>query len=79
MPGKLGLAVRPSENGLVVENATGAAARAGIRAGDVVPAVNGKPVKSVEELKAAAEKANGTVALLVRRGDDSIFVPIEIG
>ncbi|HET7298637.1 MAG TPA: Do family serine endopeptidase [Burkholderiales bacterium] len=77
--GKLGLAVRPSENGLVVENATGAAARAGIRAGDVVTAVNGKPVKSVDELKAAAEKAKGTVALLVRRGDDSIFVPIEIG
>ena len=77
--GRLGLAVRPSENGLVVENATGAAARAGIRAGDVVTAVNGKPVKSVEELKAAAEKAKGTVALLVRRGDDSIFVPIEIG
>jgi serine protease Do len=77
--GKLGLAVRPSEKGLVVENATGAAARAGIRAGDVVTAVNGKPVKSVDELKAAAEKAKGTVALLVRRGDDSIFVPIEIG
>ena len=77
--GKLGLAVRPSESGLVVENATGAAARAGIRAGDVVTAVNGKPVKSVEELKAAAEKAKGSIALLVRRGDDSIFVPIEIG
>jgi serine protease Do len=77
--GELGLALRPSDAGLVVENATGAAARAGIRAGDVVTAVNGKPVKSVEELKAAAGKANGTVALLVRRGEDSIFVPIEIG
>jgi serine protease Do len=77
--GKLGLAVRPSENGLVVENATGAAARAGIRAGDVVTAVNGKTVKSVEELQAAADKSNGTVALLVRRGDASIFVPIEVG
>jgi serine protease Do len=77
--GELGLALRPSDAGLVVENATGAAARAGIRAGDVVTAVNGKPVKSVEDLKAAAGKANGTVALLVRRGEDSIFVPIEIG
>jgi hypothetical protein len=36
-------------------------------------------VKSVEELQAAADKANGTVALLVRRGDDSIFVPVEVG
>jgi serine protease Do len=77
--GKLGLAVRPSDQGLVVEKATGLAARAGIRAGDVVTAVNGKPVKSADELKAAAEKAHGTVALLVRRGEDSIFVPIEVG
>ena len=77
--GKLGLAVRPSENGLVVENATGAAARAGIRAGDVVTAVNGKRVKSIEDLKAAAEKAKGSVALLVRRGENSIFVPVEVG
>jgi serine protease Do len=77
--GKLGLAVRPSDEGLVVENATGAAARAGIRPGDVVTAVNGRPVKSVEELRAVAEKAKGTLALLVKRGDASIFVPIEMG
>jgi serine protease Do len=77
--GRLGLAVRPSEEGLVVENATGAAARAGIRAGDVVTAVNGKPVKSTEELRAAAENAKGTVALLVRRGEASLFVPVEVG
>jgi serine protease Do len=62
-----------------VENATGAAARAGIRTGDVVTAVNGKPVKSVNDLRAAAEKAKGTVALLVRRGEASIFVPVEVG
>jgi serine protease Do len=77
--GKLGLAVRPSDEGLVVEEATGPAARAGIRLGDVVTAVNGKPVKSAEDLLAAAEKAKGTVALLVRRGDASIFVPIDVG
>src|SRR5688500_1077420 len=74
--GKLGLAVRPTEDGLLVENVSGAAARAGIRAGDVVTAVNGKRVKSVEELKAATENAKGTVALLVRRGDNSLFVPV---
>jgi serine protease Do len=77
--GKLGLAVRPTEDGLLVENVSGAAARAGIRAGDVVTAVNGKRVKSVEELKAATENAKGTVALLVRRGDNSLFVPVEVG
>ena len=77
--GKLGLAVRPSEAGLVVENVAGAAARAGIRPGDVVTAVNGKPVKSADDLRIAAEKAKGTVALLVKRGEDSLFVPIDIG
>jgi serine protease Do len=76
--GKLGLAVRPTAEGLIVEGATGAAARAGIRAGDVVTAVNGRPVKSVEELRAAAEKSKGSVALLVRRGEASIFVPVEV-
>jgi len=77
--GKLGLAVRPAEEGLVVESASGAAARAGIRAGDVVTAVNGRPVKSVEDLRSAAEKSKGSVALLVRRGEASIFVPVEVG
>jgi serine protease Do len=77
--GKLGLAVRPSAEGLVVENASGAAARAGIRTGDVVTAVNGRPVKSVDELRSAAEKSKGSVALLVRRGDASIFVPVDVG
>ncbi len=77
--GKLGLAVRPAAEGLVVESASGAAARAGIRAGDVVTAVNGRPVKSADELRTAAEKSKGSVALLVRRGDASIFVPVDVG
>src|SRR5262245_48820183 len=77
--GKLGLAVRPSDEGLVVENATGASARAGIRPGDVVTAVNGRQVKSADELRAAAEKAKGAVALLVKRGEASIFVPVDVG
>jgi serine protease Do len=77
--GKLGLAVRPAAEGLVVESASGAAARAGIRAGDVVTAVNGRPVKSADELRTAAEKSKGSVALLVRRGEASIFVPVDVG
>jgi serine protease Do len=63
----------------VVEDVSGAAARAGIREGDIVTAVNGKPVKSVEDLRVAADKAKGNVAVLIKRGEQSIFVPIEIG
>ena len=77
--GKLGLAVKPSDEGLVVEEVSGPAAMAGIQPGDVVTAVNGTPVKSVEELRKLISNAKDNVALLVRRGDASIFVPIEIG
>jgi len=87
--GQLGLAVRPlspeekqqlgSAQGVMVEDVGGAAARAGIRPGDVITAVNGTPVKSPDELRRQVEKAKGSIALLVRRGDASIFVPIEIG
>ena len=76
--GKLGLALRQGEEGLVVEKASGPAARAGILRGDVVVAVNGKRVKSAEELRSATVKAKGMVALLVKRGDQSIFVPVEL-
>jgi serine protease Do len=77
--GKLGLAVKPSDEGLVVAEVSGPAAMAGIQPGDVVTAVNGTPVKSVEDLRKLVSNAKDSVALLVRRGDASIFVPIEIG
>jgi serine protease Do len=87
--GKLGLAVRPLKaeekkelgvsQGLIVEDASGPAARAGIRPGDVITSVNGAPVKSVEELRKLVEKAKDSIALLVRRGDQSIFVPLDLG
>ena len=65
--------------GVVVEQVGGPAARAGLRPGDVITAVNGTPVKSPDDLRRQVEKAKGSIALLVRRGDASIFVPIEIG
>ena len=87
--GRLGLAVRPlspeekkelgGAQGLVVEQVAGPAARAGIRPGDLITAVNGTPVKTPEDLQKQMAKAKGSIALLVRRGDASIFVPIEIG
>jgi serine protease Do len=88
-PGKLGLALRPlqsderrqldGKNGLYVENASGAAARAGIRPGDVVLSVNGEPVTSVAQLSALVAKASKRVALLIQRGDSMVFVPVDLG
>jgi serine protease Do len=87
--GKLGLALRPLQDdekrqsginaGLVVEGASGAAARAGVEAGDVVLAVNGTPATSVQQVRSAVEHSDKSVALLIQRGDDKIFVPVRIG
>jgi serine protease Do len=87
--GRLGLAVRPLApgegnaagvaGGLVVEDVTGAAARAGVQPGDVILAVNGRAVKSVDELREASAKAGRKVALLVQRESARIFVPLDLG
>jgi serine protease Do len=86
---RLGVAVRPLtpaeqaraklDGGVVVEQVAGAAARAGIRAGDIIVSVNQKPVTSVEELRSAAKKADKTLALLVQRNDARIYVPVNLG
>jgi len=87
--GRLGLALRqltPEERrqmdgvkGLLVESVGGAAARAGIRSGDVVLSVNGETVSSVEQLRRLVAKAAKRVALLIQREDSTLFVPIDLG
>jgi serine protease Do len=66
--------------GLLVEEAQGPAAKAGIRRGDVLMAINNQDVKSVEQLNqllAQFEKAR-SVALLIRRGDGALYVPLRL-
>ncbi|MFL5408241.1 MAG: PDZ domain-containing protein, partial [Myxococcales bacterium] len=86
---KLGLSVRPLtpeeqkeagvKNGMVVENARGPAAEAGIQPGDVILAVNGKKVADVEQLRKLVASSGKHVALLVERGNAQIFVPVDLG
>ncbi|RPH66385.1 MAG: Do family serine endopeptidase [Burkholderiales bacterium] len=86
---RLGVAVRPLapeerqatrlSSGLVVEDVSGAAARAGIEPGDVILSVNGKPVENVEQLRALVNGDARQLALLVQRGDLRIFVPVRLG
>jgi serine protease Do len=86
---RLGLAVRPLSpeersqaqvtGGLVVENATGPAAKAGIEAGDIVLALNGEPITSVTQLRARLAQSGHHVALLVQHNDARIFVPVDLG
>jgi serine protease Do len=86
--GKLGIAVRPltaeekadvGHDGLVVENATGPAARAGIQPGDVIVSVGSAKVTTLAELKRQVDKAGSHVALLIERNGQKIFVPVRIG
>jgi serine protease Do len=68
------------DHGLLVEDASGDAARAGIRTGDVILAVNNIKVSSVEAFrKAIADVPTGrSAAILVRRGDGSLYIPLKI-
>ena len=87
---KLGLAVRPlmedekanseGSGGLMVENVKeGPAAQAGIQPGDVILAVNGSRVATVDQLSEQVGKAGRKIALLVKRGDRTMFVPVKTG
>jgi serine protease Do len=86
---RLGLSVRPlnpqerSEagvsGGLLVEDAQGPAADAGIQAGDVVLSVDGTAVQSADQLRKIVDSHAKQVALLIQRGQDRIFVPVDLG
>jgi len=87
--GQLGLALRPLtreekrdariDGGLVVEDVGGAAARAGIQPGDVLLAINGKTMQSIEQVKGVIAGRPKSVALLVQRDGEKIFVPVKVG
>jgi len=66
--------------GALVEDAQGLAARAGIRRGDVIAAVNNIEIRSAEHLASVLGQAERgrNVALLVRRGDNALYVPLRI-
>ena len=85
----LGVAVRaltPEEKrqaniagGVLVEQSGGAASRAGIQAGDVILAVNGTPVTSVDQLRSIVAARGNRLAVLVQRGDAQLFIPVGMG
>jgi len=85
---RLGLSVRPlgaderksaeTEGYLLVEDVTGPAAQAGVRPGDVILGVNGKPVKTIADLKNGTAGNSKTVALLLEREGGQIFLPIRV-
>ncbi|MDR7332821.1 Do family serine endopeptidase [Roseateles asaccharophilus] len=87
--GQLGLALRPLQpqelrgsgldGGLLIERVTGPAQLAGVQPGDVLLALNGKPVQNIDEVRAAMKDSPKSVALLVARDGQQIFVPVRLG
>jgi serine protease Do len=64
--------------GLMVETATGAAAKAGIRPGDIVLGVNDELVESREALAALTSKGGKKAALLIQRNQKRNFVSVDL-
>ena len=87
--GRLGVVVRAltaderrgaeASAGVVVQEAAGAAARAGIKPGDIIVSLNDQRITSAEQLRSLVAKAGKRVAVLVERGDSRIFIPIDLG
>jgi serine protease Do len=61
-----------------VEEVSGPAQAAEVEPGDIILGVNGKRVRTVQELQEAAKLAGKNVALLIQREDAQIFVPLRL-
>lgn len=89
-PNRIGLIVKEAtpqqkkklngKNGLIVLDAQGAVAQAGVRRGDVILGLNNTEVQSLEQFnkQLAGFAAGKSVALLVLRGENTLYVPIKI-
>lgn len=91
--GKFGLTIEPltpqiadrlelprDVEGVVITNLdpSGAAASAGLREGDVIQQINGRTVRSTDQVRAGLDAASDKpVVLLVARGSGSFFVPLR--
>ncbi|MGH8229052.1 MAG: DegQ family serine endoprotease [Steroidobacteraceae bacterium] len=85
---RLGLSVRSltaaekkqaqTAGSLIVEQAAGPAASAGVEPGDIILGVDGRQVHSASDLERAAASAGKTLALLIQRQDSQVFVPLRL-
>jgi serine protease Do len=86
-PEKLGMTMRElsrdeqrmlkTEAAIVVETATGIAAKSGIQAGDLLVAINSKRVANIKQLLDALDRAGKRAAVLVQRGGNLTFIPLR--
>ena len=93
--GKLGLSVQTltpdiarqlgygNDQGVVITDvASGSPADdVSLQRGDLIKAVNRVPIRTIQDFDAAVRgaKSGDTLALLVRRGQENVFVPLKVG
>jgi serine protease Do len=68
------------KNGLLVVDSQGVVAQAGVRHGDVILGLNNSEVQSLEQFnkQLAGMPVGKTIALLVQRGENTLYVPVKI-
>jgi serine protease Do len=86
---RLGVAVRPLTDderqeaslpgGVVVQQASGPAAAAGIQAGDIIVAVDGHVIRGVEQLRQLIAQADDSVSVTVVRDGEEASVNVTLG
>ncbi|MBS0369464.1 MAG: DegQ family serine endoprotease [Proteobacteria bacterium] len=64
--------------GLLIEDAAGPAAKAGLQAGDVILGINNQPITTAEQFRKLLDAAGNRFALLVQRGGSRIFVAVRL-
>jgi serine protease Do len=84
-----GLALRPLTaderqeaslpGGVVVQQAAGPAAAAGIQAGDIILAVDGTVIRGVQQLKQLIAQADDSVSVTVVRDGEEMSVSVQLG
>ncbi len=87
--GRLGVTVRALtrdearniavQGGLVVEDATGPAQRAGLQPGDVILSANQHEVGTAADLRQQVDRADKSITLLIARNGGRLFVPVDLG
>ena len=67
------------DSGVLVDSAAGSAARAGLRAGDVIQRLGNTDIKDAKQFNALVAKldAKKMAVVLVRRGESSQFIPLK--
>ncbi len=64
--------------GLLVQQAQGSAAQAGMDEGDVILAVNNQAVTTVDQLQKLVSRAKGKITVLIQRENERFYLPIAL-